>query len=152
MFTRVLFTLAGLLGLGALVPLYQQPGSPTYYGLLGVVAAWQFLFLLIAWRPAELRLAMIPAVIEKALWVITFVTLYRRGGMTDTDLAAGTIPHGLLGVLFAIAYFRTSARETQALPAHHTPPAQHAAPAQHAPPAHAPPPQPAPEEPPAAGA
>jgi hypothetical protein len=116
MFTRVVFALAGLLGLGALVPLYQEPGSFTYYGLLGAVAAWQLLFLMIAWRPAELRLAMIPAVLEKLLWVITLVVLYRRGGLTDAELAGGTIPHGLLGVLFAVAYFRTSAVVTQAPP------------------------------------
>lgn len=114
MFTRVVFALAGLLGFGALVPLYQEPGSPTYYGLLGAVAAWQVLFLMIAWRPAELRLAMIPAVLEKLLWVSTLVILYFRGGLTDVELAGGAIPHGLLGVLFAVAYFRTSVRVTQA--------------------------------------
>jgi hypothetical protein len=116
MFTRVVFLLAGLLGFGALVPLYQEPGSYTYYGLLGAVAAWQFLFLLIAWRPAELRLAMIPAIFEKALWVLTLVVLHRNGGLTDAELATGAIPHGLLGVLFVIAYSRTTLRATQELP------------------------------------
>jgi heme/copper-type cytochrome/quinol oxidase subunit 1 len=114
MFTRVVFALAGILGLGVLVVLYQEPGSYTYYGLLGGLAAWQILFLLIAWRPAELRLAMIPAVLEKLLWVITLVVLYGRGGLTAVQLAGGTIPNGLLGVLFVVAYFRTSLRVTQA--------------------------------------
>jgi hypothetical protein len=75
MFTCTFSRSVALLGL-ALVPLYQEPGSYTYYGLL--VAAWQFLFLMIAWRPAELRLAMIPAVPEKLLWVITLVVLFMR--------------------------------------------------------------------------
>jgi hypothetical protein len=116
MFTRVVFALAGLLGLGALVPAYQETGSYTYYGLLGAYAAWQLLFLIIAWRPAELRLAMIPAVLEKLLWVITLVALYLRGGLTEIELAGSTIPQGLLGVLFTVAYFRTSLRATQARP------------------------------------
>jgi hypothetical protein len=116
MFARVVFALAGLYGFGALIPLYQQAGSSTYFGLLGTVAAWQIMFLLIAWRPAELRVAMIPAVLEKLFWCITLGVLYSRGSLTSADLASGTIPHGLLGVLFAVAYFRTSRRVTQALP------------------------------------
>jgi hypothetical protein len=116
MFTRIVFALAGILGLGFLVPLYQQPGSFSYYGLLGAVAAWQMLLLMIAWRPVELRLAMIPAVLEKLLWVITLVVLYRRGVLKDVELATNTIPHGLLAVLFVVAYFRTSVRATQARP------------------------------------
>jgi hypothetical protein len=116
MFTRVVFALGGLFGLGALVPLYQEPGSYMYYGLLGAYAAWQFFFFIIAWRPTELRLAMIPAVLEKMLWVVTLVVFYWRDGLTEIELAGGTIPQGLLGVLFAVAYFRTSLRATQARP------------------------------------
>jgi hypothetical protein len=114
MFARVVFALAGLYGLGALVPLYQQAGTTLDYGLLGAVAAWQVMFLLIAWRPAELRLAMIPSVLEKLFWCITLGVLYARGSATSVELAGGTIPHGLLGVLFAVAYFRTSRRVIQA--------------------------------------
>lgn len=110
MFARVVFALAGLFGLGAMIPLYQQTGSPTYYALLGTVAAWQIMFLLIAWKPVELRPAMIPALLEKLFWCTTLFVLYSRGSVTSVDLASGTIPHGLLGVLFAIAYFRTSRR------------------------------------------
>jgi hypothetical protein len=117
MFTRVVFALAGIIGLGSLVPLYQQSGSPAYYALVGTVAAWQVLFFMIAWRPAELRVAMIPAVLEKLFWVITIVAIYMRGGMSQTEVATGTIPHALLGVLFIVAYFRTTKRVTQAAPA-----------------------------------
>jgi hypothetical protein len=116
MFARVVFALAGLYGFGALVPLYQQAGTTLDYGLLGAVAAWQVMFLLIAWRPAELRLAMIPCVLEKLFWCITLVVLWAHGSATSVELAGGAIPHGLLGVLFAVAYFRTSRRVTQAPP------------------------------------
>jgi hypothetical protein len=114
MFARVVFALAGLYGLGALVPLYQQAATTLDYGLLGAVAAWQVMFLLIAWRPAELRLAMIPCVLEKLFWCITLVVLWAHGSATSVELAGGAIPHGLLGLLFAFAYFRTSRRVTQA--------------------------------------
>ena len=114
MFARVVFALAGLYGLGALIPLYQQAGTTLDYVLLGAVVAWPIMFLLIAWRPAELRLAMIPSVLEKLLWCVTLLVLYRRGTASSADLAAGAIPHGLLGVLFVVAYLRTSRRVTQA--------------------------------------
>jgi hypothetical protein len=110
MFARVVFAIAGLFGLGQMIPLYQQNGSATYYALLGTVAAWQILFLLIAWKPAELRPAMIPAVLEKVFWCTALFVLYSRGSLSSTDLAIGATPNGLLGVLFALAYFRTSRR------------------------------------------
>ncbi len=44
MFARVVFAIAGLVGLGAMIPLYQQNGSATYYALLGTDAAWQIMF------------------------------------------------------------------------------------------------------------
>jgi hypothetical protein len=116
MFTRVVFALAGILGLGSLVPLYQLQGPYQYHALLGGIAAWQILFLMIAWRPTDLRLAMIPAVLEKALWVVALVVFHSRGTLNDVELAGGAIPHGLLGVLFAVAYFRTTTRVTHAPP------------------------------------
>jgi len=119
MFARVVFAIAGLFGLGQMIPLYQQAGSPTYYALLGTVGAWQIMFLLIAWKPAELRPAMVPAVLEKLFWCVTWFALYSRGSLSSTDLAVNVTPHGLLGVLFLLAYFRTSRR----VPAAAAPPA-----------------------------
>jgi hypothetical protein len=116
MFARVVFALAGLYGFGALVPLYQQAGTTLDYGPLGAAVAWQVMFLLIAWRPTELRLAMIPSVLEKVFWCITLFVSWERGSATSAELAGGAIPQGLLGVLFAVAYFRTSHRVTQAPP------------------------------------
>jgi hypothetical protein len=114
MFTRVVFAVAGLYGLGELIALSQLPGSFTYYGLVATLAAWQILFLMIAWRPAELRVAMIAAVCEKLFWVVTLAVLHQRGALSDRELAGNTIPHALLGVLFVVAYFRTSRHVTQA--------------------------------------
>ena len=114
MFARVVFAVAGIYGLGTLVPMYQQAGATIDYVLLAAVAAWQVMFLMIAWRPAELRLAMIPSVLEKGFWCVTLIALYARGSVTNAELAGGMIPQGLLGVLFAVAYFRTSRRVTQA--------------------------------------
>jgi hypothetical protein len=111
MFARVVFAIGGLFGLGQIIPLYfSQGGSPTYYALLGTLGAWQILFLLIAWKPAELRSAMIPAVLEKLFWCVTLFVMYSRGALSSTDLAVYATPNGLLGVLFALAYFRTSRR------------------------------------------
>ena len=110
MFARVVFAIGGLFGFGQMIPLYQAAGSPTYYALLGTLGAWQILFLLIAWKPAELRPAMIPAVLEKLFWCGTLFVLYSRGSLSSTDLAVSATPNGLLGVLFALAYFRTSRR------------------------------------------
>ena len=110
MFARVVFAIGGLFGLGQMISWYQLAGSPTYYALLGTVGAWQILFLLIAWKPTELRPAMIPAVLEKLFWCTTLFVLYSRGSLSSTDLAVGATPNGLLGVLFALAYFRTSRR------------------------------------------
>jgi hypothetical protein len=116
MFARVVFVIGGLFGLGQMISLYQQGSSPTYYALLGTVGAWQILFLLIAWKPTELRSAMIPAVLEKVFWCASFFVLYSRGSLSSTDLAVNATPNGLLGVLFALAYFRTSRRMSAAAP------------------------------------
>jgi hypothetical protein len=110
MFARVVFAVAGLFGLGQMISLYQPGISPMAYALLGTLGAWQVLFLLIAWKPVELRPAMIPAVLEKLFWCVSLFVVYSRGSLTSVDFAAYATPNGLLGVLFALAYFRTSRR------------------------------------------
>ena len=50
---------------------------------------------------------MIPALMEKTIWVLTLLFLYLQGKMTSAEVAGGTIPHALLGVLFVIAFFKT---------------------------------------------
>jgi hypothetical protein len=107
-FSRVVFVVAAVFGLYACVRLYFVPGSATYYGLIATVLAWQVAFLLIAADPRRYRPMMIPAVLEKLIWVITFVVLYARGAITSAALARGIVPHGLLGLLFVAAYMLTA--------------------------------------------
>lgn len=107
MLARAVFALAALAGFGALIPLYQADGSPAYYGLVGAIAAFQVLYLLIAWQPIELRRAMLPAILEKLFWVSTFAVIYLRGQISAVDLVTQASVHGVLGVLFAAAYYRT---------------------------------------------
>ena len=78
-FARVIFWIAGALGLAAIVPLYRAPGNATYYGLLATLIAWQCAFFVIDFSPVRFRPLMIPAVLEKVLWMITLSILYSKG-------------------------------------------------------------------------
>jgi hypothetical protein len=106
-FAKIVFSTAGALGILAMIPMYLASGSYRYYGSLGGLVAWQFAFFVIATDPRRYRPMMIPALMEKLLWVLTLITVYLQGRMTAAEVAGGTIPHGLLGVLFVIAFFKT---------------------------------------------
>ena len=110
-FARWLFWIAGAFGLAAIYPLYRVPGSPTYYGLLATLIAWQAAFFVIGSNPKRYRGLMIPAVLEKALWMLTLVVVYKRGQMNSQALAANAATHGLLGVLFLVAFVITPRNE-----------------------------------------
>ena len=122
-FAKVVFLIAGIFGLIVVFPQYflesktghDFPPPIThpefYYGFIGVTVAWQVLFLVLSRDPERYRPMMIPAVLEKAAWVIAVVVLYlqqRVGplmlGFAGTDL--------LLGVLFVCAYLKTPARSS----------------------------------------
>jgi hypothetical protein len=106
-FARWLFWIAGAFGLAAIYPLYRVPGSPTYYGLLATLIAWQAAFFVIGSNPNRYRWMMIPAMLEKALWMVTLLVLYTKGQTTGSVLAANAATHGLLGVLFVVAFIKT---------------------------------------------
>ena len=106
-FARVVFALSGALGLVACAGVYLQPGTPTFFGLIAGVWAWQVAFFLIAWDPRRFRLMMVPAVIEKLVWVATMMVIYLRGQLTAAALASAIVPHGLMGVLFVVAFLKT---------------------------------------------
>jgi hypothetical protein len=106
-FARVVFWIAGSFGLAALIPLYRTPGSPLYYGLLATLVAWQAAFFVIGWNPRQFRLLMIPAVLEKALWMLTLLVLCMKGQTAWSQLAINAATHGLLGVLFVVAFIKT---------------------------------------------
>jgi hypothetical protein len=117
-FAKGVFLLAGVYGILVLVPpflLEQKTGEDYpppithpeyYYGFLGVALAWQFLFLVIGSDPARYRPAMLPAMLEKAIFAVAIPLLY----------AAGRVPGVLVGfaaadatwlVLFVVAYLWT---------------------------------------------
>ena len=106
-FARIVFAIAGALGILAIIPMYMAPGTWRYYGVLGPLVAWQLVFFLVASDPKRYRPIMLPAILEKTLWVLTLIVMHTQGKMTQIELLGGTIPHGLLGVLFVIAYFQT---------------------------------------------
>jgi len=111
-FARVVFIVAGILGLLAMVPMYRAEGSFRYYGSLGGLVASQFAFFVIASDPKRYRVMMVPAMLEKLLWVGTLIVFYFRGYLTSAELIGSTIPHGILGALFLVAFMRLRDRAT----------------------------------------
>ena len=106
-FAKVVFWIAGGLGIPAAISMYFNPGPYYYYASIGPIIAWQFVFLLIGTNPARFRLIMLPAVLEKLIWLCTLVYFHLQGQLTAKELTANIAIHGTLGVLFAIAYART---------------------------------------------
>jgi hypothetical protein len=117
-FAKWVFLLAGISGILLLLPPYfleerfGQDNPPAvnhpefYYGFFGVTLAWQFLFLVIATDPVRYRLAMLPAMLEKATFAVAVPILYafervHRGMVAFSLLDATWL------VLFVLAYVRT---------------------------------------------
>ncbi|MDE3109020.1 MAG: hypothetical protein KGL02_03665 [Acidobacteriota bacterium] len=103
-FARVVFWVAGAFGLAALIPLYRAPGNPTYFGFLATLVAWQVAFFIIGWDPRRFRLLMIPAILEKVLWMATLLNFYAKGQLPRLQLVGNAATHGFLGILFIIAF------------------------------------------------
>jgi uncharacterized membrane protein YuzA (DUF378 family) len=120
MFARRVFTVAGIWGVAVLMPLYFSfdaigrlyPPTIThpdfFYGFVGVALVWQLVFLLIARDPVGLRLMMIPAMLEKFVYVSTLSVLYARGDVSGGQFTVAA-PDCVLGVLFAIALAKIAA-------------------------------------------
>jgi hypothetical protein len=106
-FAKVVFWIAGGLGIPAAISMYFQPGPSYYYASIGPIVAWQFVFFLIASNPARFRQIMLPAVLEKLIWLSTIVYFHLHGQVTAKELTANFAVHGVLGILFATAYVRT---------------------------------------------
>lgn len=120
-FARWTFRLAGIWGLLILTPqlfLESQIGRDYppaithpefFYGFTGVALAWQFAFLVISRDPARFRPLMLPAILEKASFVLACLSLYANSripfivlGFAMTDLA--------WGIAFTISYLWTGPR------------------------------------------
>lgn len=119
-FAKVVFWIAGIWGVLVLTPLYfmfdligrQDPPPIThpgfYYGFVGAGLAWQLAFFVIALDPVRYRLMMIPSVLEKFGYGTTLLVLYLQQRIHPSDLVFAAVD-SLLGVLFLLAFLRTSA-------------------------------------------
>jgi hypothetical protein len=117
-FAKRVFSIAGVYGLIALLPQYaleqrlNQDFPPPithpehFYGFIGVAAAWQIAFLIIARDPIRFRPIMIPGVLEKLAFGVAAVVLYATGRLAATVLAFGLIDLVWAG-LFLAAFIMT---------------------------------------------
>jgi hypothetical protein len=123
-YTKLLYLIAGIYGLIALLPLYfmewktgrDYPPAIThpefYYGFIGVAVAWQLCFLIISRDPRRYRPIMPAAIVEKVSYGIATVVLYRQDRTGAMVLASGVIDL-LFGILFLIAYSQTRIQDQQ---------------------------------------
>jgi hypothetical protein len=120
-FARIVFWIAAAWGILVITPLYflydtigrQDPPPIThpgfYYGFVGCALAWQFAFVVIARDPLRFRTMMIPSVFEKFSFAASQTVLFTQHRLHPSDFFLGGID-ALLGVLFLVAYVRTSAK------------------------------------------
>jgi hypothetical protein len=116
-FAKTVFFVAGLWGLVVLTPLYftfalvgrLYPPPIThpdfYYGFIGVAVVWQIGFLVIGRHPTRFHTMMIPAVLEKFVYVISLSVLYVQGRLAASQFAPAG-PDLVLGILFIVAFFK----------------------------------------------
>lgn len=119
LFARRVFQIAGWVGLAETIPLFfterlvgiQAPPALThsefFYGFLGVVAVWQIVFLVLAADPYRYRPLMIPAMLEKASFVLVVIGTSLRG-RTSSGLLGGAALDLLWLGLFVLAYVKTT--------------------------------------------
>ncbi|MEA2570740.1 MAG: hypothetical protein QOI24_2741 [Acidobacteriota bacterium] len=117
-FARVVFNVAGVYGVLALVPQYFMEAKvgrdfpppithpEHFYGFLGVALAWQILFFIIARDPVRYRAAMWPAMFEKLSFGIATIALFTQGRLAVPIVAAGAIDI-VCTILFFIAWRST---------------------------------------------
>jgi hypothetical protein len=120
-FAKVIFLVAGVYGLIVLLPQYflesktghDSPPPIThpefYYGFIGVTVAWQVVFLVLSRDPERYRPMMIPAVLEKAVWVVAVAVLYIQQRIPLVMLPLGGLDL-VFGILFVVAYLKTAPR------------------------------------------
>lgn len=114
-FAKLVFSIAGIYGIIVMLPQYfleEKNGRDFpppvnhpefYYGFIGVVLAWQILFLILAKNPLRYRPMMIPAMLEKFGFTIAVTILYFQNRVGTVLFGFGLIDF-VLGILFVIAY------------------------------------------------
>jgi len=117
-FARIVFLIAGVYGLLALVPLYfmeNQTGRDYpppithpeyYYGFIGVGVAWQLVFLVVSRDPVRYRPAMLPGALEKIGFGAAGVALWLQGRADLQMLSFGCVDLAF-AALFLLAFART---------------------------------------------
>jgi len=128
LFAQRVFHIAGIYGLALLLPQFfiellppelvkRQLGEEIvpgavhpehFYGFIGVAAAWQVAFLIIARDPARYRLIMIPGILEKLSFGVAGLALFATGRLTVTTTAFGVIDL-IWAVLFFVAFKKVGA-------------------------------------------
>ncbi|MBA4107800.1 MAG: hypothetical protein C0485_18860 [Pirellula sp.] len=123
LFAQRVFHVAGIYGLAVLLPQFfiellppefvkQQLGEEIvpgavhpehFYGFIGVAAAWQVAFLIIARDPARYRLIMIPGILEKLSFGVAGLALFAAGRLTATTTFFGVIDL-VWAALFFVAF------------------------------------------------
>jgi len=122
-FAKTVFTVAGIWGLSILLPLYftfdivgrEYPPPIThpdlYYGFIGLAVAWQVAFLVVARDPVRFKPMIVPAIVEKFIFVISQSALFAQGRVQLGQLAVAG-PDLVLGTLFILS-LRALARASQ---------------------------------------
>jgi hypothetical protein len=117
-FARLVFMIAGIYGVIVLLPMYfleERMGRDLpppinhpeyYYGFIGVALACQVFFLILSTDPIRYRPLMIPAVLEKAAFVIPVSILFFQNRASFLTLVAA-MPDLILGTLFLVAFLKT---------------------------------------------
>ena len=128
LFAQRVFHIAGIYGLAVLLPQFfiellpsefvkQQLGEEIvpgavhpehFYGFVGVAAAWQVAFLIIARDPARYRLIMIPGMLEKLSFGVAGLALFATGRLTATTTAFGVLDL-IWAALFFVAFKKVGA-------------------------------------------
>jgi hypothetical protein len=121
-FARWTFRLAGIWGIIVLAPLYflenfigaQHPPAIThpeyFYGFVGVGLAWQILFIIVASDPVRYRGVMPAGVVEKFAFALAVYGLFAKQRV-DASIAVAASIDLLLGIVFIVAFLKTSASE-----------------------------------------
>lgn len=116
-FARWVFLIAGIYGLVVVTPQYFLEGMiarmsgpitrPEYfYGFIGVVVAFQLVFLVVSRDPVRFRPIMPACVVEKLTFGIAVWALYFTHRVRADILLFATIDLAL-AVLFTVAWLRT---------------------------------------------
>jgi len=121
-FARIVYLVAGIVGLLEVAPLYfyestlrrTQPPAIThpefYYGFVGIALAWQGAFLVISRDPVRFRPLMPVSWIEKLLYPCAVGILYSTG-RTRVEMVPAAMLDLVWLALFVVAWMRTSGQE-----------------------------------------